>query len=150
MSTHTHDNDGLPLVMELGPTTWKVLISLLAVKRPTGPREIARRLGLSSHSVAIYHLEKLVSLKIVEKNTAGDYQLRPDADLGFLDNFLYVKQKVFPRVLFYAVVVTGLVLFYSFVVGFSYSIDSVFALTIGIIAMVFFWAEVYRVWTGIV
>ncbi len=143
-------NDGLPLVFELGPTTWKVLISLLAVQRPIGPREVARRLGMSSHTVAIYHLEKLCDENVVEKNIDGEYQVKPEANLGFLDNFLYIRDKTVPRVLFYAVVITGLVAFYSIFVGFDYSIHSLFTLTLGIISMVFFWMEVYRTWTGLV
>jgi predicted transcriptional regulator len=143
-------NDDLPLVFELGATTWRVLVALLAVKRPIGARDVARRLGMSSHTVAIYHLEKLQSYNIIERNMDGKYLVRSDADLGFLDNFLYVKHKIIPRILFYAVVVTGLVVFYSLFVGFDYSVHGVFALTIGIISMVFFWAEVYRIWSGLV
>jgi hypothetical protein len=143
-------NDDLPLVLELGATTWRVLVALLAVKQPISARGVARRLGMSSHTVAIYHLEKLQSHNIIEKNVDGEYLVRPDADLGFLDNFLYVKHKIIPRVLFYAVVVTGLVVFYTLFVRFDYSVHSVFVLTIGIISMVFFWAEVYRIWSGLV
>ncbi|MFW9919266.1 MAG: hypothetical protein ACFFED_06690 [Candidatus Thorarchaeota archaeon] len=143
-------SNGLPLVFELGPTTWKVLISLLAVQRPIGPREVARRLGMSSHTVAIYHLEKLCNENVVEKNIEGEYHVKSGANLGFLDNFLYIRDKTVPRVLFYAVVITGLVVFYITAVGIDYSIHSLFTLTIGIISMVFFWVEVYRTWTGLV
>ena len=142
--------ENLPLVLELGPTTWRVLVSLLAAKVPLSAREVGRRLGMSSHTVAIYHLEKLEAHRIVEKNADGAYLVRAEADLGFLDNFLYVKHKVIPRVLFYAVVVTGLLFIYGFFVGFDYSIHSVFAITIGLISAIFFWAEVYRIWSGLV
>lgn len=143
-------NDNLPLVLELGPTTWRVLIALLAAKTPISAREVGRRLGMSSHTVAIYHLEKLESLEIVEKNMEGSYTVSTTADLGFLDNFLYVKHKVIPRVLFYAVVVTGLLVFYLLFAGFDYSVQGVFAITIGVISAIFFWAEVFRIWSGLV
>jgi len=143
-------NDKLPLVLELGPTTWRVLVTLLAAKAPISAREVGRKLGMSSHTVAIYHLEKLESLDIVEKNMEGHYLVNASADLGFLDNFLYVKHKVIPRVLFYAVVVTGLLVFYLVFAGIDYSLHSLFALTIGTISAIFFWAEVFRIWSGLV
>ncbi len=143
-------SDNLPLVLELGPTTWRVLIALLAAKAPISAREVGRRLGMSSHTVAIYHLEKLESLDIVEKNMEGSYTVSSDADLGFLDNFLYVKHKIIPRVLFYAVVITGLLVIYLLFAGFDYSVHGLFAMTIGTIAAIFFWAEVFRIWSGLV
>ncbi len=143
------DDIELPLIFELGPATWKVLMKLLAVREPLGPREIARRLGMSSHTVALYHLEKLQDHYLVEKTSTGEYQVNPNADLGFLDNFLFVRFKVIPRVFVYAIIVTSLLLFYATFVGFDYSIHSLFALTIGSISVVFFWAEVYRIWSGI-
>lgn len=145
----SEDESELPLLFELGPATWRVLIKLLAVREPLGPREVARRLGMSSHTVALYHLEKLHEHDIVEKTTTGEYIVSPDADLGFLDNFLYVRFKVIPRVLVYAVLVTSLLVFYLAFVGFDYSVHSIFAITIGLISSVFLWAEVYRIWSGL-
>ena len=145
----TEDDTEIPLIFELGPATWRILIKLLAVREPLGPREIARRLGMSSHTVALYHLEKLQEHEIVEKTTDGEYIVSPTAELGFLDNFLYVRFKVIPRVLVYAVLVTGLLGFYTLFVRFDYSVHSVFALTIGLISSIFLWAEVYRIWSGL-
>ncbi len=124
-------------------------MKLIALKEPLGPREIARRLEMSSHTVALYHLDKLQKHGLVEKTPHGDYHISPDADLGFLDNFLYVRFKVIPRVFVYAVLVTSLLVFYSVFVGIDYNVHSIFALTIGLISSVFLWAEVYRIWSGI-
>ncbi|MFW9843608.1 MAG: helix-turn-helix domain-containing protein [Candidatus Thorarchaeota archaeon] len=139
----------IPLIFEIGPATWRVLIRLLAIREPLGPREIARRLGMSSHTVALYHLDKLQEHEIVEKTDDGEYIVSQSADLGFLDNFLYIRYKVIPRVLVYAVLVTSLLGFYTLFVGFDYSVHSVFALTIGLISSIFLWAEVYRIWSGL-
>ena len=119
------------------------------MREPLGPREIARRLGMSSHTVDLYHLEKLQKHEIVEKTSNDEYFVSPDADLGFLDNFFYVRFKVIPRVLVYAVLVTSLLGFYSIFVGFDYSVHRVFALTIGLVSSIFLWAEVYRLWSGL-
>ncbi len=144
------DADDLPLVLKLGTTTWRVLIWLLGNRGPAGPRDIARRLDLSSHSVAVYHLDKLIEHGLVERTPDGEYQVNPNADLGFLDNFLYVGYKAIPRNIVYASFITGLVVFYVVLGVVDYSVHSVFALTIGISAMVFFWAEVFRMWRGLV
>ncbi len=146
----TTKEDDLPIVLQLSSTTWRVLITLLGQRGPTGPREIARRLNMSSHSVAVYHLDKLIENGLVEKTPDGEYQVRSDADLGFLDNFLYVGYKVIPRNVVYASFITGLVIFYVALGVVDYSLHSVFALTIGISAMVFLWAEVFRMWKSLV
>ncbi len=139
----------MPLALRLGPTTWRVLIALLSRHRPCGPRELARVLGLSSHSVAIYHLEKLVGHGVVEKTPDGEYTIREDADLDVLDNYLFFQSWAIPRVATYAAFVTGLFLTYLVGVGISYTVDSGYALAIGISATLLLWAEAYRQWQGL-
>jgi len=59
---------------ELKGTTLRVYWAIM--KRGTegvGPREIMRELDLSSPSVAAYHLEKLKSMGLVDKDSAGGY-----------------------------------------------------------------------------
>ncbi|MGY5859453.1 MAG: helix-turn-helix domain-containing protein [Candidatus Thorarchaeota archaeon] len=146
----TPDNDSdIPMIMELGATTWRVLVWMLAHREPIGARELGRALGMSSHSVALYHLQKLVTNEIIEKDEMGDYRVRKDADLGFLDNFLFVRFRIIPRVLLYAVIVTTLVALYAMFVPLDYSLHNVFALTIGILSSIFLWSEVYRINSGI-
>ncbi|MFW9968248.1 MAG: hypothetical protein ACFFEA_13920 [Candidatus Thorarchaeota archaeon] len=140
----------LPLVFELGPTTWRLLITLLSLRRPTGPRELAKRMQLSSHTVALYHLGRLQEHDIVEKTLDGDYQVREDADLGFLDNFLYLQYRILPRTMVYAVFVTGLLIFYTLFTAFDFSVHNVFALVLGVSGSVFLWAETYRIQRGLV
>ncbi|MGY5880201.1 MAG: hypothetical protein RTV31_08120 [Candidatus Thorarchaeota archaeon] len=146
----TPDNDSdIPIILELGATTWRVLVWMLAHREPIGARELGRSLGMSSHSVALYHLQKLQTNEIVMKDEMGDYRIRKDADLGFLDNFLFVRFRIIPRVLLYAVIVTTLVAVYAMFVQVDYSIHNVFALTIGILSAIFLWSEVYRIRSGI-
>ena len=146
----TPDNDSdIPIILELGATTWRVLVWMLAHREPIGARELARSLGMSSHSVALYHLQKLKTNEIVEKDNMRNYRVRKEADLGFLDNFLFVRFRIIPRVLLYAVIVTTLVMMYILFVPIDYSMHNVFALTIGVLASIFLWSEVYRIHSGI-
>ncbi|TXT57888.1 MAG: hypothetical protein BAJATHORv1_10596 [Candidatus Thorarchaeota archaeon] len=144
------DELDISLVFELGETTWKVLVTMLSIKKPIGPRELARHLNLSSPSVALYHLDKLKEHGLVTKDVHGEYQIDPKADIGFLDNFLFLKQKIVPRTLFYAVFLTIVLAIYVTIVRFDYGIHNVFALVLGISGCAFLWAEVIRIWKGLV
>ncbi|MGQ4870890.1 MAG: helix-turn-helix domain-containing protein [Candidatus Thorarchaeota archaeon] len=143
--TKKHE-DPLPLVMKLGPTTWKTLLALLGQRQPMGPRELARLLGLSSHTVALYHLNKLADHGLVEKTPDGDYVVSSEADLGFLADFLYVGFRAIPRNAFYAVFVTTLFVVYLLFVGVDYSAHSLFAVAIGFSATTFLWERVFDLW----
>ncbi len=140
--------DDRALLLDLGSTTWSVLITLMGIKSYIGPRELARRMGLSSPSVAMYHLDKLTDRGFLEKNPHGEYRVDPHANLGYLDNFLFLRERVVPRTLFYAVMFTSVFVFYLATVGLSYDINNVFTLVLGILGCSFLWAEVYRIWSG--
>lgn len=148
--TYFHKRKKIPIIFELGATTWRVLISLLTLREPIGPRELSRFLKMSSPSVALYHLEKLNSHNLIEKTSHGEYQVRKEADLSFLDNFLFLRHRVVPRITVYASFITGLVLVYLSLVAPDYGLHNIFALIIGVSASVFLWAEVHRMWKGFV
>ncbi|MDF1539708.1 MAG: helix-turn-helix domain-containing protein [Candidatus Thorarchaeota archaeon] len=137
----------LPYLFEIGGSTWRVLLALLIHRNPVGPRELARHLKMSSHSVAVYHLTKLVEYELVEKTAHGDYQISPAANLKFLDEILFVKHKVVPLTqILYAVVFTSFFFIYLLTVGYDDSIQSGFALAISMAAAVLFSLEAYRSW----
>ena len=54
---------------------------LQSSKNSAGPREIQRKLGFSSPALAVYHLDKLMELGLVEKIT-GEYHLKEIVDVG--------------------------------------------------------------------
>lgn len=134
----------LPIVFQLGETTWKVFIVLLGIRRPIGPRELTKRLNLSSPSVGLYHLNKLLQNHLALKTTDGDYIVDPAADLGFLENYLFFEHGAIPRMTFYASFITGLLVIYMATTPFDFGAHNVFALAIGMSALTFFWMEVYR------
>ncbi|MFW9918395.1 MAG: hypothetical protein ACFFED_02260 [Candidatus Thorarchaeota archaeon] len=143
-------DEKLPLVLELNATTWRVLIGMLTLRRAVGPGELTKHLGLSSPGQCMYHLNKLMEEDIIEKNTLGEYTVRPDANLDFLDNFLFLKNKVVPRTILYAIFVSSLLALYILFVPFEFGIHNVFALLLGISGAGFLWAEVYRIWNGLI
>ncbi|MBS7626462.1 hypothetical protein KEJ51_05430 [Candidatus Bathyarchaeota archaeon] len=68
-----------------------------------GVREIQRRLRLSSPSVALYHLEKLRRLGLLDKDNYGQYVLADGVKIGVMRSFIKFGRLVFPRYLFYAI-----------------------------------------------
>ncbi len=149
-SRDTRKGEKLPLVLELTATTWRVLIGMLTLRRPVGPGELTKHLGLSSPGQCAYHLNRLMEENLIEKNGLGEYVVRPDANLDFLDNFLFLKNKVVPRTLLYAIFVSSLLVLYLLAVPFNFGIHNVFALLLGISGAGFLWAEVYRIWNGLI
>jgi len=131
-------------VFQLGETTWKVFIVLLGIRRPIGPRELSKRLNLSSPSVGLYHLNKLLEHNLTIKTLDGDYVGNLEADLGFLENYLFFEHGAIPRITFYASFIFGLLLIYVITTPFDFGAHNVFALAIGISALTFFLMEISR------
>lgn len=144
MVSYLRRSKKLPIVFQLGETTWKVFMVLLSIRRPIGPRELTKRLKLSSPSVGLYHLEKLTQQKLSLKTSEGDFIVNPDADLGFLENYLFFEHGAIPRMTFYASFVTVLVIVYAVTTPFDFGAHNVFALAIGMSALTFLWMEVFR------
>jgi DNA-binding transcriptional ArsR family regulator len=67
-----------------------------------GVREAQRTLKLSSPSTALYHLEKLRRLGLVEKNSYGQYTVVEEIKVGTLRQFVRFGKLILPRYLFYA------------------------------------------------
>ncbi|MGY5856234.1 MAG: hypothetical protein RTS72_06510 [Candidatus Thorarchaeota archaeon] len=144
MASFLRRTKSLPIVFQLGETTWKVFMVLLSIRRSIGPRELSKRLNLSSPSVGLYHLNKLTEQNLTLKTTDGDYIVNPDADLGFLENYLFFEHGAIPRITFYASFVTGLLIIYLLTTPFDFGAHNVFALAIGMSASAFLWMEVSR------
>ncbi|MBM1155135.1 helix-turn-helix domain-containing protein, partial [archaeon] len=87
---------------QLHGTTLKVYWYLVRVGEPVGVRRLQRALGLSSPSVAAYHLSKLVEMGLVEKDRHGDYRLKEVVQVGALRSFVRISGLMLPRFIFYA------------------------------------------------
>ena len=109
-----------------------------------GPREVHRKLGFSSPSLAVYHLDKLVELGFAEK-TGGEYRLTKVVNVGVLKQFTKVGNLIFPRQVLYASMWTTLFAF--FLTQFrQYDFYSVFAFIFGALGTGILWFEAWRNW----
>lgn len=148
MSKSSHEFDLAFLESELKGKTLLVYWHLL--KSPglkVGVREVQRKLGFSSPSVAVYHLDKLMSLGLVEKTMTSDYVLVSEVKTGLLRFFTRLGRFLIPRYLFYSVWFTTMLISYIiFYVPQIFSIHSIAALVFGFSASSILWFETVRIW----
>lgn len=111
-----------------------------------GVREVQRKLGFSSPSVAAYHLNKLMSLGLVEKTMTNEYLLASEVKVGLLRFFTRLGRFLIPRYLFYSVWFTTMLVSYVTFYGQSFCIHNIAALIFGISASIILWFETVRLW----
>lgn len=78
--------------------TLKIYKFILKEDRPVGIREVQRALGLSSPTLALYHMSKLEEAGFIKKELNGYV-----ADRIVLRNLIRLKKVLIPRNLFYTV-----------------------------------------------
>ena len=78
--------------------TLKIYKFILKEDRPVGIREVQRALGLSSPTLALYHMNKLEEAGFIKKELNGYV-----ADRIVLRNLIRLKKVLIPRNLFYTV-----------------------------------------------
>jgi hypothetical protein len=93
-------------------TTRRVYLYILSSKNPVGVRDIWRGLDLSSASLAQYHINKLLELKLIEMAPFGKIQANSQTKLDVLQNFLFLRGKVFPRLVIFGALSIGLLIVY--------------------------------------
>jgi len=111
-----------------------------------GVREIQRSLKLSSPSVAAHHLEKLVSLDLVDKSLTGEYYLTQEVRVGLLRFFTRLGRFLVPRYLFYSVWFSTMFIVYFTFYRPDGSVHNLVALVFGGLACLVLWLETARLW----
>ncbi len=123
--------------------TLQIYLYLMKRNEPVGVREVQRDLNLSTPSLASYHLEKLMGMNLVAKDEHGRYYISRKADIGILESYVNVLGYTIPRLAFFAVFFTSLLIAYSVL-----NIESlnIHAVVFALIASVVFWMEAMRLW----
>ncbi len=92
--------------------TWDVYLCVLNSGDPIGVREIWRKLGLSTPSLAQNHVNKLLELRLIESTPQGKYVANDVERLESLKSFLALRGLMIPRMVAYAALLTGVMLSY--------------------------------------
>ena len=147
MSKSSHEFDLAFLESELKGKTLLVYWHLLrSPGSKVGVREVQRKLGFSSPSVAVYHLDKLISLGLVEKTVTSEYVLVSEVKTGLLRFFTRLGRFLIPRYLFYSVWFTTMLISYIIFYGQSFCVHNIAALVFGFCALSILWFETMRLW----
>jgi len=109
-----------------------------------GARETQRALGFSSPALAVYHLDKLAELGLVEK-TDGEYRLMKAVNVGVLKQFVRFGAFMLPRYFLYATMFTTLLIFYLTQFR-RVDFYSVFALILALLSTTVMWYETIKAW----
>ena len=134
------------IAAELKGKTLLVYMFLLRNTESTvGVREVQRTLGFSSPSVSSYHLSKLQELGLVE-NERGEYRLVRQVKIGVLRQFIQFGGIMLPRFLFYAVLVTTMLVTFIIQVPYETSRFYISSILLGLVPTIFLWYETIRIW----
>lgn len=119
---------------------------LRASRSSVGVREVQRALGFSSPSVAAHHLNKLLSLGLVDQKGTGEYFITQEVKVGLLRFFTRLGRFLIPRYLFYSVWLSTMLIVYLIFYGLNGSIHNIAAIIFGVIACLILWFETVRLW----
>ncbi len=131
---------------ELKGKTLLVYMYILRANQPSvGVREVQRALNFSSPSVSAYHLNKLKDLGLVE-SIRGDYNLVREVKVGVLRQFVTLGGIMLPRFLFYAVLVTTMLVTYVIQFPMMPTRQNITTLILGAVPAIILWYETVRIW----
>jgi len=115
-------------------------------RRNVGPREIQRVLNLRSPSTVLFHLNKLVSMNLVQSDGFGSYRVSTVKKVGIMQSFVSAFNFLIPKPLLYALFSTTL-LISSFVLLHQYIVGLLFLAWLpSLVATFIFWYETFVVW----
>ena len=112
---------------------------------PVGVRKVQRDLGFSSPSVSSYHLNKLQDLGLIE-NEFGDYKLVREVRVGVLRQFITFAGIMLPRYLFYAVLMTTMLVTYLIQSPLLPTRETYTTIIMGLVPNVILWYETIKIW----
>ena len=126
-------------------TTLNVYSFVVKKGEPVGPREVMRGVSLSSPSVAYWHLQKLESSGLLQKNRNGEYIVREKTSIS---GHVWLGRNLVPRLMFYSLFFLGIIIFEVVILmvqffsdSAEFSIPLVYLLVTNIIAFVLFMSE---------
>jgi DNA-binding transcriptional ArsR family regulator len=111
-------------------------------------RKVQRALGFTSPSSALFQLEKLQELGLVEKRRSGVYYLLKRQKIGILRDFVIIRSVLIPWMLVYALIISLLTtMFILFFIRYG-TLEVILATIPSILASFVMWVEAYKVWNS--
>ncbi len=124
--------------------TLRVYLFLLQ-HSPCDLRDVQHSLGFSTPSLASYHLGRLVEAGYASQNQHGQYLASKDSTQEILEGFVRVGGMVVPQLAFFAVLFTGVVVYFALMaLTFTSFVPLLAASAVALVAVL--WYETLRVW----
>jgi hypothetical protein len=112
---------------------------------PSDLRDIQHGVGLSSASLASYHLGKLSEAGFVLQDEHGKYSAIKEASDRVLEGYSKMGPAIVPQLFFFALLFTILTTFFSFEALYT-SGFTVYLVVICAAMVIVFWYETVRLW----
>jgi hypothetical protein len=112
-------------------------------------REVQRGIGLSTPSLASYHLSRLVEAGYAIQDNDGKYVAVKDSSTQVLEGYAKIGTALVPQFLFFTVLFTVLILYFSMMTLTS-SVYAVYLVATSICAVALLWYESFRLWRKLV
>jgi hypothetical protein len=129
---------------EVRGNTLKVYLYLLR-HGPSELRDVQRGVGLSSASLASYHLGKLSEAGFVTHDEHGRYSAVKEASDRVLEGYSRMGPAIVPQLFFFALLFTILTVFFSFEALYA-SGFTVYLVAVCVAMVLVFWYETVRLW----
>lgn len=129
---------------EIKGNTLKVYLYLLK-HGPSELRDIQRGVGLSSPSLASYHLGKLLDSGFVAQNEYGVYSAVRETTDKVLEGYARIGSAIVPQFFFFALLFTILIAFFSYATLFM-SGYTPYLVAVSVAMVIVFWYETIRIW----
>jgi hypothetical protein len=134
----------MSISQEIRGNTLKVYMYLL--RHGTSElRDVQRGIGLSSASLASYHLGKLSEAGFVMQDAHGRYFAVKEASDKVLDGYSRMGPAIVPQLFFFALLFTILAVFFSFEALYAPSFTP-YLVTVCASMVLVFWYETVRLW----
>jgi hypothetical protein len=129
---------------EVKGNTLRVYLYLLQ-HSPADLRDVQHSLGLSTPSLASYHLGKLVEGGYATQNDHGQYLVVRESTNMILEGYVKLGATVVPQLAFFAMFFTGVVGYFALMsLTYPNYVPLLVASTVALIAVL--WYETLRVW----
>lgn len=142
----TNDDSLETVANELKGNTLLIYWYMIRKSRPHGAREIQRAVGLSSSSLALHHLNKLIELGLVATDRYGRYFVSQRIAPGMMSLFVGTGRFFIPRFVLYAIFFTAIFVSSAYVFIPRIDSPSVLLLFVSVVAGLIFWYEGLRMW----
>jgi hypothetical protein len=138
----------MPASQGIKGNTLKVYLQLVK-NGPCELREVQRAVGLSTASLASYHLGRLVDSGYAKQDELGRYLATNESSVGILEGYSKIGPTIVPQLFFFTVLFTILGAFFSFETLYSRGYAA-YLVAVSIAMAATLWYETLRLWRKLV